>query len=249
MSFNISLSVSITLVLIVVLFIFYVGYRLYHSDFLNPRHEQLQKQLEDLDLQREQEQGHDFLIRLGARKQQKLDMKHERRRQLLIEQSERELLKKEREEQEERDRIIREKEIERERKLERQQQKIAEETERLRSIQYQQWKSHIKLTSQGFLNPSNDDADNLLMNSILDYGSNHRGPVSLSDVSSSFSISIKDLRQRLDRLMMSGRLFGYYDGGCYVFINNDSIPKIVAEINQRGSFSIDEFCDVCKQFI
>ncbi|KAL0244838.1 hypothetical protein GEMRC1_008920 [Eukaryota sp. GEM-RC1] len=175
-------------------------------------------------------------------------MKHERRKQLLIQQSERDYHRQCREEEELRERIQREKELEKERKIEQQQARIAAEKERQLDSIYRQWSSHISVVAEGEYNPLIDGKDEELQMSIYDHIKQFKRSL-VSDLAIRFKLSEKDVKQRLERLVAEKHIVAYLENDMFVYLDDQEVSSITSGIEEKKKFSTEEFRSMCDDVI
>ncbi|KAL0211021.1 hypothetical protein P9112_009319 [Eukaryota sp. TZLM1-RC] len=242
-------GVGFVLAVILLLVIIYILYRLYNSDLLNPPSEQLNEQLAELDLQHE-DAANELLIRkrVGKKKQEKMQQKHEMRRQRLIEQSEREQARQRQEEEEERYRLQRQKEIEEERRKDQENARQAEIKERQMQEEYSRWKEHFKTLASGRYAPVKDAVEIQISSDLVSFAK-ERKQVLIREVASHFGISDRDCRLRLTRLIDDSQIVGYFDGDYFVYVTPMEVEKLITFIDKKGSFTKEEFCQECLKII
>ncbi|XP_062844709.1 DDRGK domain-containing protein 1 [Trichomycterus rosablanca] len=188
-------------------------------------------------------------VKVGAKKQRKLEEKQARKAQREAEQEEREERKRMQELREQE----RKKEEENERLLEQQQEEdlrhAKEEQERREEEEYQKLKASFIIEEQGEADELSEQESRNLLQEFIQYVKNSK-VVLLEDLASHFEMRTQDAIARLQDLIADGSLTGVIDDrGKFIFITPEEMAAVAQFIKQRGRVSISEIVQASNTLI
>ncbi|XP_049611504.1 DDRGK domain-containing protein 1 isoform X2 [Syngnathus scovelli] len=208
-----------------------------------------QYQEDDDDEEEAEEQSFQPTVKIGAKKQRKLEEKQAKKAQREAELEEREERKKmqelrdeERRQEEEKERLLEKKQEEDERRAKEEQEKREEE-------EYLRLKASFVVEDQGEEEQLSEDQSRNLLQEFIDYIESSK-VVLLEDLASHFGMRTVDAIARLQDLLAEGSLTGVIDDrGKFISITQAELDAVAQFINQRGRVSITELAQASNTLI
>ena len=156
--------------------------------------------------------------------------------------------KKLKEQEKEREMLIKEKLKEEEKKkLEETLQKVKEEQQKKEDEIYNQWKDMIKIGEEG--EEKKNFSDENVINEFLNY-IKRRKVVSLEDLSGVFKISPNELVEKLNQFEKEGRILGIIDDrGKYIYVTEKEMNMIENLFIRRGRINKMDLIKECNKII
>ncbi|XP_053170380.1 DDRGK domain-containing protein 1-like [Scomber japonicus] len=219
----------------------------------HPQREPVEYDGEHVDEEEEEEdvqlQNFQPTVKVGAKKQKKLEEKQAKKAQREAEMEEREerkrmqeLREQERRQEEERERLHEQKQEEEERRAK-------EEQERREEEEYLRLKASFTIEDQGEEEQLTEDQSRNLLQEFIQYIESSK-VVLLEDLASHFEMRTQDAIARLQDLLADGSLTGVIDDrGKFISITPEELNSVAQFIRQRGRVSITELAQASSSLI
>ncbi|PWA16736.1 DDRGK domain-containing protein 1-like [Gambusia affinis] len=188
-------------------------------------------------------------VKIGAKKQKKLEEKQAKKAQREAEMEEREERKRMQELREQEKRQEEERERKLEQKQEEDERRAKEEQERREEEEYLKLKSSFIIEDQGEQEQLSEDQSRTLLQDFIEYIQTSK-VVLLEDLASHFGMRTQDAIARLQDLLAEGALTGVIDDrGKFIFITPEELDSVAQFIKQRGRVSITELAQASNSLI
>ncbi|XP_078099612.1 DDRGK domain-containing protein 1 [Sander vitreus] len=214
-----------------------------------PQREAVEQEEEHVEEEEGEQQNFQPTVKVGAKKQKKLEEKQAKKVQREAEMEEREERKRMQELREQERRQEEERERHLEQKQEEEERQAKEEQERREEEEYLRLRASFIIEDQGEEEQLTDDQSRNLLQEFIQYIESSK-VVLLEDLASHFGMRTQDAIGRLQDLLAEGSLTGVIDDrGKFISITPEELNSVAHFMRQRGRVSITELAQASNSLI
>ncbi|XP_031158219.1 DDRGK domain-containing protein 1 [Sander lucioperca] len=214
-----------------------------------PQREAVEQEEEHVEEEEGEQQNFQPTVKVGAKKQKKLEEKQAKKVQREAEMEEREERKRMQELREQERRQEEERERHLEQKQEEEERHAKEEQERREEEEYLRLRASFIIEDQGEEEQLTEDQSRNLLQEFIQYIESSK-VVLLEDLASHFGMRTQDAIDRLQDLLAEGSLTGVIDDrGKFISITPEELNSVAHFMRQRGRVSITELAQASNSLI